>query len=89
MGESGLAIPLIQVHDLLVTTGIDGVFPPGLRVAEVKKVFPLSEGAYTYEIEAIPTAGNLNNLQHVFIIPPVVLDDRGICFFDQRESSRG
>jgi rod shape-determining protein MreC len=63
--------PIIKVHDLLVTTGMDGVFPPGLRVAEVRKIFPLREGAFTYEIEATPIVGNLDTLQTVFIIPPL------------------
>lgn len=65
------AMPIIQENDLLVTTGMDGIFPPGLRVAEVTKIYPLREGAYTYEIEASPVAGNLESLQTVFIIPSI------------------
>lgn len=70
----GIPAPLIQMNDLLVTTGMDGVFPQGLKVAEVTKVFPLREGAYTYEIEAIPTVGNLDELQCVFVIPSIGYD---------------
>jgi rod shape-determining protein MreC len=70
-GEMIATAPIIQLNDLLVTTGMDGVFPPGLRVAEVTKVYPLREGAYTYEIEATPVVGNLDTLQTVFIIPPL------------------
>ena len=71
--EDGMqnALPLLKVNDLLVTTGMDGVFPAGLRVAEVTKIYPLREGAYTYEIEATPVIGNLDTLQTVFIIPPL------------------
>lgn len=69
--ENAPTMPIIRESDLLVTTGMDGVFPPGLRVAEVTKIFPLREGAYTYEIEAVPVVGNLDTLQTVFIIPPV------------------
>jgi cell shape-determining protein MreC len=65
------AKPLLQVHDLLITTGMDGVFPAGLRVAEVTKIYPLREGAYTYEIEASPVVGNFDTLHTVFIIPPL------------------
>lgn len=65
-----LPAPLIRVSDLLVTTGMDGVFPPGLPVAEVRKIFPSREGAFTYEIEAIPVVKNLDTLQTVFVIPP-------------------
>jgi len=64
-------IPILRVGDLLVTTGMDGLFPPGLRIAEVTRIFPTREGAYTYDIEAAPTVGNLDTLQTVFIIPPV------------------
>lgn len=69
-------MPLIQLGDLLVTTGMDGVFPPDLKVAEVTKIYPLQEGAYTYEIEAKPTCGNLDELRKVFILPPVGYDER-------------
>lgn len=68
------SVPIIQVGDLLVTTGMDGIFPPGLRAAEVTKVMPLKEGAYTYEIEAIPSAGPLDSLHTVFVIPPIGYD---------------
>lgn len=61
--------PLVQVNDLLITTGMDGVFPPGLQVATVRKIRPLQEGDYTYTLEAESTAGNLNSLTVVFILP--------------------
>lgn len=61
--------PILQAQDLLVTTGLDGIFPQGLRVAEISKVLPLKEGAYAYEIEAIPVVKNLDSIQTVFILP--------------------
>jgi rod shape-determining protein MreC len=64
------AMPIIKVGDALVTTGLDGVFPPGLDVAAVTKIYPLKEGDYFYEIEAKPAAGNLYDLSYVFVIPP-------------------
>jgi cell shape-determining protein MreC len=66
-----IALPLLKVHDLLVTTGMDGVFPAGLKVAIVTKIGLLKEGDYFYELEAKSTAGNLNDLTWVFVIPPV------------------
>jgi len=72
--------PILQAHDLLVTTGLDGIFPPGLRVAEVSKVLPLKEGAYAYEIEAIPVVKNLDSIQTVFIIPSMSNES---CFTDR------
>jgi cell shape-determining protein MreC len=63
--------PLLEVGDLLVTTGMDGVFPKGLNVAIVSKVHDLNDGDYAYEIEAKPTAANLNELEVVLVLPPV------------------
>lgn len=64
-------MPLLKEGDLLVTTGMDGVFPPLLRVANVIKVYPLKEGAYTYTIEAVPAVPNLNAIRYVSVIPPI------------------
>lgn len=67
-------IPILKIGDLLVTTGMDGVFPPDLLVAEVSHVHPLKEGDYYYELDAWPTAGNLDDLDLVFVLPPVEYD---------------
>ena len=68
--KKGETVQLIHPGDLLVTTGLDGTFPPGLRVAIVSTVQTLKEGASSYEIEAISTAGDLDELSHVFVLPP-------------------
>jgi len=68
-GSSLEEIPLLKEGDLLVTSGLDGVFPPGLPVAYVSALEPLKEGAYAYEIEASPAAFNMNDLQTVFVLP--------------------
>lgn len=65
------SIQLLCPGDLLVTTGLDGVFPPGFRVGIVTSVQTLKEGASSYEIEATSTAGNLNELTDVFVLPPL------------------
>lgn len=64
------AVQLLLPGDLLVTTGLDGVFPAGFSVATVSFVQTLKEGASSYEIEAIATAGNLDELSRVFVLPP-------------------
>lgn len=74
LAGSGCCLPIIQENDLLVTTGMDGIFPMGLKVAEVTRVYPLREGAYSYEIDAVPFVKNLDSLQTVFIIPKVGFD---------------
>ncbi|MBM3184392.1 MAG: hypothetical protein FJZ64_03710, partial [Chlamydiae bacterium] len=65
----GEAISLIREGDHLITSGLDGIFPFGLSVGIVTKVFPLQEGSSSYEIEAIPTAFSLNDLKFVFVLP--------------------
>ncbi len=69
IGISTGAIPILQEGDLLVTSGLDGVFPQGLLVATVTSIGSFKEGAYAYEIEAKPIANHLNDLQTLFILP--------------------
>ena len=65
---------IIQKGDVLITSGLDGVFPPGLKVAIVSDVKPLREGAFAYELEATPAAGNLADLTSVYVLPPLNLE---------------
>ncbi|KIC74356.1 rod shape-determining protein MreC [Candidatus Protochlamydia amoebophila] len=71
LNQEGTAVPLLKMYDLLVTTGMDGVFPAGLKVATISKIHLLKEGDYFYEIEAIPLSVDLESLSLVFVIPPV------------------
>lgn len=73
-GQKPSSIPLIQKGDLLVTTGMDGVFPAGLLVASVDKVHVLREGSSTYELEAVPRIASLGDLSWVFILPALSAD---------------
>lgn len=70
--------PLLEIGDLLVTTGMDGVFPKGLHVAIVSKVQDVNDGDYAYEIEAKPTASNLNELEYVFVLPPINVENNNL-----------
>lgn len=63
-------LSLLAVGDLLITTGLDGFFPPGFKVATVSRIGLLKEGASSYELEAIPTVGDLDALSQVFVLPP-------------------
>jgi rod shape-determining protein MreC len=67
-------LPIIQPHDLLITTGMDGVFPPGLEVAAVTHVQMLKEGDYHYDIEAVPCCESFDRLTMVSILPPLGFD---------------
>ncbi len=65
----GEILPLIEVGDLLVTTGLDGVFPADIPVARVSKIAPLKEGGVSFDIEAELCAGNLDTLTKVTVLP--------------------
>jgi rod shape-determining protein MreC len=73
-GESLEKMALIAAGDLLITSGMDGIFPPGLSVATVCHVFPLKEGATCYDLEAEPLAFDLQDLSVVFVLPPFAGD---------------
>ncbi len=75
--NQSLPLSLIQEGDLLMTTGMDGVFPAGLFVASVDRVHVLREGSSTYEVEAIPRIAAYGDLSWVFILPAVSSDSPG------------
>lgn len=62
---------ILQENDLLITSGLDGIFPPGLQVGRVMHVQPLRPGAYSFDLEAEPSAGDLADLTVVYVLPPV------------------
>lgn len=62
---------LVQAGDLLVTSGMDGVFPEGLKVAYVHSITPLTEGAFAYELLAKPAAPGIQELDYVTILAPL------------------
>lgn len=64
-------VPILKEGDLLVTTGLDGVFPPGFSVGTVTHVTPRQAGDPTYEIDVRPIVTHLNDLRTLFILPPV------------------
>ena len=68
-------ISLIDVGDLLVTTGMDGVFPKDIPVAHVTKIAPLKEGSPSFEIEARLCAGKLDTLLDVTVLPPLPMNE--------------
>jgi len=63
-------IPLILPGDLLETSGFDGHFPRGLRVATVLSVSPLPEGATSYDILVKSEIPHFEDVEYVTIIPP-------------------
>lgn len=75
-------IPIIQKGDLLVTTGLDGIFPEDLEVAQVSHVLPLREGDYCYTIEALPLSSSLNEMTLLFILPPYLQEESSPLFLN-------
>lgn len=63
--------PILKVNDILITTGMDGLFPPGFEVAVVTRVGLLKEGDYFYDLEARPIVNSLEELTLVFVLPPM------------------
>jgi rod shape-determining protein MreC len=59
----------IQQGDLLTTTGVDGVFPPGLPVARVKTVGERAESSFN-RISCTPLA-RVQGALHVLVLTPV------------------
>lgn len=59
---------ILHLGDLLVTTGMDGIFPEGLTAGIVTKVFPLKEGDFCYDIEARMAVQNLDDLKILHIL---------------------
>ncbi|MCY3974589.1 MAG: rod shape-determining protein MreC [Simkaniaceae bacterium] len=62
---------LLRPGDLLVTTGMDGVFPADIPVASVSHIDPLEEGAPSYSIRADPASPSLPELMTVTILSPL------------------
>ena len=59
----------VQVGDLLTTSGVDGVYPPGLPVAKVAKVDRRVESAFA-RISCEPVA-LVSGVVHVMVLQPV------------------
>lgn len=59
----------VQPGDLLTTSGVDGVYPPGLPVARVAKVDHRAESSFA-RISCEPQA-LVNGAQHVMVLKPV------------------
>lgn len=61
--------PLARRGDLLVTSGLDGLFPEGLHVAIVKELEPLEEGDFAIKLFAWSTLGSLDEITHLQVLP--------------------
>ena len=77
--EGGTALELrfmaanadVQQGDTLTTSGVDGVYPPGLPVARVVRVERRSDAGFA-RIVLAPTAP-MDNLRHLLVLEPLAL----------------
>ena len=65
----------VEVGDVLSTSGVDGVYPPGLAVARVNQVQRRSESVFA-RISLTPLA-QVRGTTHVMVLQPVNEPDRG------------
>ncbi len=61
----------VAVGDLLMTTGLDGVFPAGLEVGYVVEAKKLHAGSPSYSLKALPATGELAGAVTLFVLPPL------------------
>ncbi len=62
---------ILQEGDLLVTSGLDGIFPEGLRVASVTKIDAPSPGGYSLRLEARAAIDPREELRYLTVLPPL------------------
>lgn len=67
-------IPLIQEGDLIITSGLDSLFPIGLKIGHVAHVYPLDEGDTSFELEIVPELSDFYELRKVYLLPPYQSD---------------
>ena len=61
----------VQVGDVLTTSGVDGVYPPGLAVATVARVDRRADAGFA-RILLAPAAG-MDNVRHLLVLEPMGL----------------
>ena len=61
----------VKVGDVLQTSGVDGIYPPGLDVARVVKVDPRADSSFA-RIALAPTA-TADGVRHVLVLEPMAM----------------
>ncbi len=59
----------VQVGDVMNTSGVDGIYPPGLPVAKVTLVERQADGGFT-KVELAPLA-SVDRVRHVLVLEPL------------------
>lgn len=66
---------ILQIGDLLVTTGFDGIFPKGLFVGTIIYVDPLKEEDFAYKLKARAAIENIHEIEFVSVLPPMTFEE--------------
>jgi rod shape-determining protein MreC len=61
----------VKVGDALQTSGVDGIYPPGLDVAKVVKVDPRADSSFA-RIALVPAA-SADGVRHVLVLEPMAM----------------
>jgi cell shape-determining protein MreC len=75
LGKTTDGQPILLPQDQIVTSGLDGLFPEGLEVGQITKIFPLEEGSTSYRIEVSPYFSPLRTPRWVTVLPPPLMRD--------------
>jgi rod shape-determining protein MreC len=59
----------VQPGDPILTSGLDGVYPPGLAVATVERVDRQAEGGFARV--SLKTAAKMDDVHHVLVLEPI------------------
>ncbi|NML16254.1 rod shape-determining protein MreC [Azohydromonas caseinilytica] len=59
----------VQVGDPILTSGLDGVYPPGLAVASVERIDRQAEGGFARV--TLKTAARMDGVHHVLVLEPM------------------
>lgn len=73
--KQGLKPSLVREGDLLITSGLDGRFPAGLRVAFVTSIQTNDPAKLVYQLQARPLMGSMQDLQWVWVLPALTSHD--------------
>jgi rod shape-determining protein MreC len=61
----------VQVGDILTTSGLDGVYPPGLPVARVSQVEPRADAGFDRIL--LTPAASFDSVRHLLVLEPMAL----------------